>query len=195
MADEKKYERLENDTVMTNTPLESPMGERRKFVQEVDEGCEVNKHLKRLQERDQEIKKTLRKQAEEAGLEVGKSVELRGSKHVATVFRPHDKVSVKEDCLLQDVLRVKAVVGNDAITVTPKVIMKKGVSLARIREKLGTSFNEFFVESCDVVVDVEKLSSWKEEMKKHRVGAAADETLKFVEDRLVSVPQTSSVKY
>ena len=165
------------------------------LAQEIDEGFELKAQLKELTAQSDEIKKKLRAAAEQENPDKkssGESVTLKGNKHKAKINLSEDSFSINENATTTDILRMKAVVGQDVVNLEEGVSLKEGVSLRKVKEVLGETFNELFEDDLKIKIKAEDMTRW---ISERRRVANSEDAISFVERTLTRKPNTARVTF
>lgn len=161
------------------------------FTKMVDEGFEVYEKLQQYKQRDQDIKQELRSLAEKQK-EGKEKVTLQGDRNKADVIFKEPSYSVKKDINRKNLLRLKALFGEDVISVETILKLKNNVTIDRIKEEIGEEiFNRFFEIDHDINISSGKIGTHLKERRK--ISSLEDNDL--IENCLERKETTPQIRY
>jgi hypothetical protein len=161
----------------------------------VDRGYELKKQLKDMTEESDNIKIALREfviKQEESKLGSGETIEVKGKKHKAKINLSEDSFCVAEGVTTNEILRMKAIIGSDAMTIEEGVKFKNGISLKKVKEKLGETFYELFEDDIKTKFDAQKMTEWIKERKRN---ASNNDMANFVVKKINKKSNTAKVTF
>jgi len=165
------------------------------LANEIDEGYDLKVKIKEFTKKSDEIKKKLRVAAENEPNAVkasGETVELYGNVHKAKVNLSEDSFKIKEDLSTTDILRVKALLGPEIVKAEEGVKLRPGITLRKVKERLGEMYSELFEDDIQPKFDARLLTAW---LKERRKMASGSDAVNLVERSVDRTPNTSKVTF
>ena len=162
----------------------------------IDKGYELKKELRRIESESDEIKKVLRQEAlnnKDFEPGSGETVVLHGIQHKAKVNLAQDSFSVEKSVSPTELRRMKAIIDNSALELQENIKIKDGISMNKVKERLGELFDELFEEDLQVKIDAISMTEWLKERR--RKAGGSDQMVQFVIDILERKPNTPRVTF